>query len=60
MSSYEPQTHEPNWQKIWDAENCFAAGAANDSREKYYVLEMFPTPPAGYIWGMSGIIQWAM
>ena len=44
MSSYEPQTHEPNWQKIWDAENCFAAGAANDSREKYYVLEMFPYP----------------
>ena len=44
MSSYEPQTHEPNWQKIWDAENCFAAGAADDSREKYYVLEMFPYP----------------
>ena len=44
MSSYEPQTHEPNWQKIWDAENCFAAGAADDGREKYYVLEMFPYP----------------
>ncbi|MEC8322875.1 MAG: leucine--tRNA ligase [Pseudomonadota bacterium] len=44
MSSYEPQTHEPNWQKIWETENCFAAGAADDTREKYYVLEMFPYP----------------
>ena len=44
MSSYEPQTHEPNWQKIWETENCFAAGAPDDTREKYYVLEMFPYP----------------
>ena len=44
MSSYEPQKHEPNWQKIWETENCFAAGPADDAREKYYVLEMFPYP----------------
>ena len=44
MSSYEPQKHEPNWQKIWETKNCFAAGPADDAREKYYVLEMFPYP----------------
>lgn len=44
MSLYEPQIHEPDWQKIWEAENCFAAGGPDDGRPKYYVLEMFPYP----------------
>ena len=42
--SYNPADHEAHWQKAWEEEACFAAGAADDERPKYYVLEMFPYP----------------
>jgi leucyl-tRNA synthetase len=34
---------EPKWQKIWEAQEVFKAGA-RPSAPKYYVLEMFPYP----------------
>src|SRR5512136_160097 len=34
---------EPKWQKIWEAQEVFKAGA-RASAPKYYVLEMFPYP----------------
>jgi leucyl-tRNA synthetase len=34
---------EPKWQKIWEQEQVFKAGATAD-KPKYYVLEMFPYP----------------
>ncbi|MGB0478429.1 MAG: class I tRNA ligase family protein, partial [Parvibaculales bacterium] len=42
--SYNPADYEAYWQKAWEEEACFAAGAADDARPKYYVLEMFPYP----------------
>ena len=36
--------HEAHWQKAWQQEDCFSAGAPDDARPKYYVLEMFPYP----------------
>src|SRR4051812_15681444 len=43
MSRYPFRAAEAKWQKIWDERCCFAA-AVDPSREKYYVLEMFPYP----------------
>lgn len=34
---------EPKWQKIWEAQEVFKAGA-RPAAPKYYVLEMFPYP----------------
>ncbi|MEX0861080.1 MAG: leucine--tRNA ligase [Cucumibacter sp.] len=34
---------EPHWQKLWEERGSFTV-ADTDSREKYYVLEMFPYP----------------
>jgi leucyl-tRNA synthetase len=34
---------EPKWQKIWEQEQVFMAGATAE-KPKYYVLEMFPYP----------------
>lgn len=44
MSRYNPQEIEPHWQRAWDDANCFTAGTPEDTRPKYYVLEMFPYP----------------
>lgn len=43
MSRYEPSTIEPKWQKAWDDAEVFLA-KRDESRPKYYVLEMFPYP----------------
>ncbi|HWJ44938.1 MAG TPA: leucine--tRNA ligase [Gaiellaceae bacterium] len=45
METYDPQTIETSWQKVWEDENAFhtpnaGRGTAND----YYVLEMLPYP----------------
>lgn len=40
---YNPAESEPRWQKAWDDAQCFRA-ETDTSREKYYVLEMFPYP----------------
>lgn len=40
---YDPKSIEPRWQKLWEETGTFAA-EENPSREKYYLLEMFPYP----------------
>lgn len=43
MSRYLAAEIEPKWQKAWDAAEVFKA-VRDESRPKYYVLEMFPYP----------------
>jgi leucyl-tRNA synthetase len=43
MSRYSPAEIEANWQKAWDKAGIFRA-RRDESRPKYYVLEMFPYP----------------
>ncbi|HVN98065.1 MAG TPA: leucine--tRNA ligase [Syntrophorhabdaceae bacterium] len=43
MKSYDPHTIEEKWQQIWEAEEPFRA-EEDESKEKYYLLEMFPYP----------------
>src|SRR5688500_13764002 len=45
MSSerYNPRVVEPHWQKVWERRRLFQSDS-EDSRPKYYVLEMFPYP----------------
>ncbi len=40
---YDAGVIENKWQKIWEENGAFRAGA-DPSREKYYLLEMFPYP----------------
>ena len=40
---YNPRDAEPRWQEKWNEDEVFVTDNA-DSREKYYVLEMFPYP----------------
>src|SRR6188508_2959695 len=41
---YNARDSEPRWQRQWDDKAIFAS-RNDDSRPKYYVLEMFPYPP---------------
>ncbi|MCV2863943.1 leucine--tRNA ligase [Albidovulum sediminicola] len=43
MSRYDPAITEARWQKAWDAAGAFTA-RRDETRQKYYVLEMFPYP----------------
>ena len=52
-TQYEPSISEAYWQAKWEAEGCFAFDDCSSnnkhsdeksSKEKYYVLEMFPYP----------------
>ncbi|WGI22228.1 leucine--tRNA ligase [Amylibacter sp. IMCC11727] len=43
MSRYNARVVEPKWQKAWDEAGVFKA-ERDESRDKYYVLEMFPYP----------------
>ncbi|MFY0693285.1 MAG: leucine--tRNA ligase [Paracoccaceae bacterium] len=43
MSRYNARTVEPKWQKAWEDAQTFLA-TRDDSKPKYYVLEMFPYP----------------
>ncbi|QDL90869.1 leucine--tRNA ligase [Paroceanicella profunda] len=43
MSRYNARETEPKWQAAWEAAGSFHA-ERDPSREKYYVLEMFPYP----------------
>ncbi|MGC8203414.1 leucine--tRNA ligase [Aliiroseovarius sp. PTFE2010] len=43
MSRYIPAEIEPNWQTAWDEAGIFTS-KRDDSKPKYYVLEMFPYP----------------
>ena len=40
---YSPKAIEEKWQAHWEKENLFAV-SEDQSREKYYLLEMFPYP----------------
>ncbi len=40
---YNPRESEPHWQKVWTDRDVFTT-SNDDSRPKYYVLEMFPYP----------------
>ena len=43
--TYDFAAAEPRWQAAWDAAGCFrVADVPDDSKPKYYVLEMFPYP----------------
>ena len=43
MSRYNSRISEPKWQKKWDESEIFYANR-DESKNKYYVLEMFPYP----------------
>jgi leucyl-tRNA synthetase len=43
IERYNAREAEARWQKIWDERDIFAT-RNDDSRPKYYVLEMFPYP----------------
>ncbi len=43
MSDYDTKSIEPKWQSRWDEAETFTA-TRDESRPKYYVLEMFPYP----------------
>jgi len=43
MSRYNARVVEPKWQTAWDAAGIFRA-ERDETRPKYYVLEMFPYP----------------
>lgn len=43
MSRYSPADIEKRWQDAWDKAETFKA-VRDDSKRKYYVLEMFPYP----------------
>ncbi len=40
---YQPQSVEPKWQAFWKEKNAFKV-KKDTSKEKYYLLEMFPYP----------------
>lgn len=43
IERYNPRVEEPRWQQQWEERQSFAV-RNDDSRERYYVLEMFPYP----------------
>ncbi len=43
MSRYNAKEVEPKWRTVWEERECFKA-ERDETRPKYYVLEMFPYP----------------
>ena len=43
MTEFSPRQLEEKWQDIWDKEGTFSSDR-DDSKPKYYVMEMFPYP----------------
>ena len=43
VERYNPRVEEPRWQQAWEAGEVFLV-RDDDSRPRYYVLEMFPYP----------------
>ncbi len=43
MSRYNAKEVEPKWRAVWEERECFKA-ERDETRPKYYVLEMFPYP----------------
>jgi leucyl-tRNA synthetase len=55
---YDPRAVEKKWQKIWKEKKTFKA-VIDKSKEKYYVLDMFPYPSGaglhvGHVTGYTG------
>ncbi|NTW27000.1 MAG: leucine--tRNA ligase [Candidatus Moranbacteria bacterium] len=44
MNKYIPSEIEKKWQKVWEENNSFKIDKDDDSKEKYYILDMFPYP----------------
>jgi len=44
VAEYDAQAIEAKWQKIWAEQGAFDAKDCDDSRPKYYLLEMLPYP----------------
>jgi leucyl-tRNA synthetase len=43
-SRYDFNAIEKKWQRFWEKNKTFRAADCDDSRDKYYVLDMFPYP----------------
>ena len=43
MSRYNAKISEPKWQAQWETDQVFQT-TPDSTREKYYILEMFPYP----------------
>ena len=43
MKKYNPHEIESRWQSYWDEKDCFKA-VEDNTKEKYYLLEMYPYP----------------
>ena len=43
MERYNPRETEPRWQKVWEERKTFEV-SEDETKPKYYVLEMFPYP----------------
>jgi len=43
-TGYDFNAIEKKWQRFWEASRTFEAADCDDSRDKYYVLDMFPYP----------------
>ena len=43
VERYNPRVEEPRWQKAWDDTHAFEV-KHDESKDPYYVLEMFPYP----------------
>ncbi|MEO8882108.1 MAG: class I tRNA ligase family protein, partial [Devosia sp.] len=43
VERYNPREKEPHWQKVWEDRQSFVV-RDGDTRDPYYVLEMFPYP----------------
>lgn len=59
IEKYDFAEIEKKWQKKWKDADIFKT-TEDESKEKYYVLEMFPYRPENYIWGMCGTIPSVM
>ncbi len=44
METYNPRAIEAKWREIWEKSNSFKIDKDDNSKEKFYVLDMFPYP----------------
>ncbi|MDQ3991128.1 MAG: leucine--tRNA ligase [Actinomycetota bacterium] len=44
MRAYDPKQIEPKWVEAWEAEGLHRAGGPDDSRPRFYALDMFAYP----------------
>ena len=43
-AAYDPQSIEPRWPDVWEAEGLHRADDADESRPRFYALDMYPYP----------------